>query len=144
MKILKYPDKRLKQKTQAIEAFDVNLLSLGNQMYELMKTKGGAGLAAPQIGISQRVIVLEESLLGHRIICNPTWEPTKGALKLKRKEGCLSLPGLVFTVARYDKVSVIFQGANGQAIEMELEGFAAHVFQHEVDHINGVLSIDHV
>ena len=144
MKILKYPDKRLKLKARAIEAFDVDLLSLGNQMYELMRTKDGAGLAAPQVGISQRFLVLEERLLGHKIICNPTWEPTKGALQHKKKEGCLSFPGLVFTVARYDKISVEFQSADGQAIAMELEGFAAHVFQHEVDHLDGILSIDHI
>jgi len=106
-----------------------------------MFTKGGIGLAAPQVGVSKRIFIMgnEEKL----IVCiNP--EIVSGTGEIKDTEGCLSFPGLWLHVKRYEKVIAKYQTMNGETTQEEFDGLMARVFQHELDHLNGVCFVEKV
>lgn len=135
----------LRRPADPVEDIDDDVRALVRDMFETMYDAKGIGLAAPQVGVSRRVIVLdveEESGDSNRVaLVNPrlaTWT----AKKDKQAEGCLSIPGLEGIVAR--PVSVVVDGKDpeGRAVRVEAEGLFARALQHEIDHLDGVLFID--
>ena len=111
-------------------------------MFETMRDAPGVGLAAPQVGVLERIFVweVEEE---HGVLINPEIVK-RSRKKFTEEEGCLSLPGLVYPVERNYEVVVRALDENGQQIEIAGEDLLARVFQHELDHLDGVLFIDHL
>ena len=151
-KIVTLPDPVLKRKARAVTKFDKNLQSLIDDMIETMRLAPGVGLAAPQIGLSERIIVIE--YLQHEededkedapkkvwAVLNP--EIIKASEeKLMGVEGCLSIPGLVGEVERHASIQVKGLNRHGKPTKIKAEGWLARIFQHEIDHLNGVLFTD--
>lgn len=143
LKIVAEPDPILRQHASAIDfsTWDpVELRKLADDMIETMKKAPGVGLAAPQIGKSIRLIVVERTPEPLALI-NP--EIIKHSLRRHTlEEGCLSVPGKYGLIKRYRSVSVRAQTLDGKPFKLEAKGFLAQIFQHEIDHLNGVLYID--
>src|SRR5271170_3775419 len=144
--IVKYGDPVLERPTKLIEKFDEELQKLVADMFESMYAAQGIGLAAPQIGISQRVAVIDVSNGKNpdaKIVCaNPQIIHAEG--EQREEEGCLSVPGFRGHVARPQYVTVRAQDISGKEFEMRGEGLLARAFCHEIDHLNGVLFITHL
>lgn len=138
--IVQYPDPVLKKKARPVQKFNQRLHKLLDDMAETMYDANGVGLAAPQVGILKRVIVVD---VGEGLIemVNPEIVGKKGE-QLAPPEGCLSIPNLVGEVRRAQWVKVTGQDRDGNAIEIEAEDYLARALQHEIDHLNGVLFID--
>ncbi len=143
-----YPDPILREKAAPVTQFDEALKTLVRDMAETMYAAPGIGLAANQVGIAKQVVVIdvrndeEGSQTGLLALINPRIVAGEG--EYVGDEGCLSFPGEQVEVERYNKITVQTQNLEGEHLEMEIEGFPAVVFQHEIDHLNGVLLIDHV
>ncbi|MBN1780001.1 peptide deformylase [bacterium] len=141
-KIVTYPDPVLRLTADPVEIFDEALHDLLDEMQEIMYADDGVGLAAPQIGLSKRIIVLDDgsgpmAFLNPEVIsCNEETETVE--------EGCLSLPDIRVPVSRPTQVRVTAQDASGQPVTIDADGLLARIFQHEIDHLNGKLIIDHV
>ena len=148
-KIVTLPEPVLRRKAHAVTAFDKNLQTLIDDMVETMRDAPGVGLAAPQIGLSERLIVVEYhekpedednedapkkvwAVLNPEII-NASEEMVMGV------EGCLSIPNLVVEVERHVAVQVKGLNRHGKPMKIKAEGWLARIFQHEIDHLNGVL-----
>jgi len=141
-------DPVLRKRAHEVKRFDADLATLVQDMAETMRHSNGVGLAAPQVGITARVIVVETP--------QDEDEPGSGRLytvinpKIARAskemldglEGCLSIPGYVGEVTRHAAVTVKGQGIEGRKVRFKAQGFVARVFQHEIDHLHGVLYID--
>ncbi len=142
LRIIHYPDPRLRQVSQRVEEFDERLAALVERMYELMQIGDGVGLAAPQIGINKRLFVMNTTgePSGRQVFVNPTLHDLHGSVE--SQEGCLSLPGVNVQVRRALSCRLTAQDLQGHPIELRLEGLPARVCQHETDHLNGVLIID--
>ncbi|HTR47218.1 MAG TPA: peptide deformylase [Verrucomicrobiae bacterium] len=144
--IVKYGDPVLETPGQPVEKFDDDLQKLVADMFESMYAANGVGLAAPQIGISRRLTVIDVSNGKNpeaKIVCaNPQIMHTEG--EQREEEGCLSLPGFRGHVLRPQYVTVRAQDASGTEFEMRGEGLLARAFCHEIDHLNGVLFISHL
>ena len=144
--IVKYGDPVLETATKPVENFDEELQALVADMFESMYAANGVGLAAPQIGISRRVAVIDVTVgknADAKIVCaNPQIIHTEG--EQREEEGCLSLPGFRGHVARPQYVTVRAQDASGTEFEMRGEGLLARAFCHEIDHLNGTLFIMHL
>ncbi len=143
-----FPDQILRQPAQPVKKFDEELKTLVDDMIETMRDAPGVGLAAPQIGISKRVIVVEfgneedESIPKQLyVVINPEIV-RKSEDQIVGIEGCLSVPGLVGEVDRSQIVTVSGQDVHGEKIKIRAQGWLARIFQHEIDHINGVLYTD--
>jgi peptide deformylase len=138
--IVKYPDPILRERAVEVTKFNERLGKLLDDMAETMYDAHGVGLAAPQVGIGKRVIVVN---IGEELIemINPEIIEKSGE-QLEPPEGCLSIPGLLGYVKRANVIRIKGQDRNGNAVEIEAEGFLARAFQHEIDHLNGVLFID--
>lgn len=137
--IVKKGDDILRQKAKAVPEINPSILKLLDNMKDTMYAANGVGLAAPQIGISKRVIVVdaEEELLE---LVNP--EIIAGEGSETDVEGCLSVPGLVGEVTRFSKVRVRGYNRDGKVTELTREGLTARVLQHEIDHLDGILFLD--
>lgn len=139
--IVKDPDPVLRERAKEVTKFNANLHKLLKDMADTMYDAKGVGLAAPQIGILKRVIVID---IGdeHGLIemVNPEIVEREG--EQIGPEGCLSIPGLNGIVRRAQRVVVKGQDRNGNPFTVEAEGYLARAFQHEVDHLNGVLFTD--
>ena len=144
MRILRYPDDRLKSLTSSVMVFDKSLADAAYAMRRLMKEEDGAGLAAPQVGIPQSFFVVADYLMSHKVIVNPSWSPSNGTETYMAEEGCLSFPGLFLKIKRFKQIDIYYQDVGGKIYKGKLDGFAAHVFQHESDHLVGTLMIDHL
>lgn len=143
MKITTYPkDKILRKKCLPVKEIDDDLIKLLNHMVSKMRQADGVGLAAPQIGDTRRFFVAELEGEIFKII-NPTIIKKSKAVE-KMEEGCLSLPKANIEVTRPKKITAEYHDEEGDLYEIELEGFSARVFQHELDHLNGKLIIDYV
>jgi peptide deformylase len=144
--IVKYGDPVLETPTKLVDKFDEEFQTLVADMFESMYAANGVGLAAPQIGISQRVTVIDVSNgknVEAKIVCaNPEIVHAEG--EQREEEGCLSVPGFRAHVARPLYVTVRAQDASGKEFEMRGEGLLARAFCHEIDHLNGVLFITHL
>jgi len=151
-KIITLPEPVLRRKAHSITRFDKNLLTLIDDMVETMRDAPGVGLAAPQIGLSERLIVVEyyEREEDEEVenapkkvwaIVNP--EIVKASEeKLMGVEGCLSIPNLVGEVERHATIHVKGLNRHGKPMKLKAEGWLARIFQHEIDHLNGVLFTD--
>jgi peptide deformylase len=139
-KIVQYPDPILKTKSKTVTKFHERLHKLLDDMAETMYDAPGVGLAAPQVGILKRVIVVD---IGEGLIevVNPEIIEKSGE-QIFPPEGCLSIPHLYGNVRRAFKIKVKGLDRYGQPIEMVVDDYLARVFQHELDHLNGVLFID--
>ena len=143
-----FPSEVLRKKAEPISKFDKDLHKLVDDMVETMRVAPGVGLAAPQVGISERVAVVE---FGHEddediprqlyVLVNP--EIVKMSDEMVRGiEGCLSVPGLVGSVDRAKVVTVRAQDQHGKKLKIRAVGWLARIFQHEIDHLDGVLYTD--
>jgi peptide deformylase len=142
-------DPMLRRKSKKVKDFGQALQVLIDDMVETMQAANGAGLAAPQIGVLERVIVVqlpedEEDPQSGKLfaLCNPQIVRADG--EEEGDEGCLCLPGYVGEVKRATSVTVKAQDLRGRKVRIKAEGFLARVFQHEVDHLDGILYIDRV
>jgi len=144
LQIRYYPDDVLRKRCAPVRRVDDDVLRRARAMLDLMYVSDGVGLAGPQVGWSSRIITLdtEQAHEGERIFVNPRIVSREGAMELE--EGCLSLPGIRLNVPRSEHVQVVAYTIMGQRVEVEAEGFAACAWQHELDHLNGVLIIDRV
>lgn len=143
--IVTYPAKVLTERTQRVDVVDEEIRKLIKDMFDTMYHAEGVGLAANQIGVPLSVMVIdttpkEEAPDLKLVLINPEVVSSEG--KLKYKEGCLSFPGLTVEVERARKVRVRALDEHGDPIEVVLEDFPAVVFQHELDHLNGITFID--
>ncbi len=141
-------DPVLRKKARKVTRFNDNLKTLMDDMAETMRSSSGVGLAAPQVGILERVIVVEtpedEDEPGSGrfyAIANPEIKRASEEL-LDGIEGCLSIPGYVGEVTRHETITIQGQDLRGRKIRIKAQGFLARVFQHEIDHLEGVLFID--
>lgn len=142
--IVKYPDPVLSKRGKPVTVFDAKLKTLVEEMFESMYAAQGIGLAAPQIGLSQRLTVIDISFKknpGEKIVLiNPEIVEREG--KQFEEEGCLSLPEIREKVHRAARVKVRAQDVDGNWFEMEGEELLSRAFQHEIDHLDGILFID--
>jgi peptide deformylase len=145
-KILTYPNPVLRQKVETVTNFDDSLKELADDLAETMYAAPGAGLAANQIGVCLRVVVVDVSPSKedkkHLVLVNPEIIEKEGCQV--DEEGCLSVIDLTANVERYRKLLVRAQDLHGKSWEFPAEDFFARVIQHELDHLNGILFIDHL
>lgn len=146
LEIKKYPEKVLKQKALPVTTFDDELQALIDSMIETMYAAPGVGLAAPQVGESKRLAVIDisskEVKVPLLVIVNPVIADFEGIIEFE--EGCLSIPDYTANVRRAEKVLVRAQDRAGQAIEIEGTDLLAIALQHEIDHLEGILFIDRI
>jgi peptide deformylase len=144
--IVKYGDPVLETPAKTITHFNDELRKLADDMFESMYEAHGVGLAAPQIGIGKRIVVIDitfkEDPEAKMVLINPEIIHTEG--RQRSSEGCLSLPDFREDVTRANKVTVKAQGLDGKWFEETGEGLLARAFLHEVDHLNGKLYITHI
>jgi peptide deformylase len=145
--ILHYPDKRLREVAKPVTQFDANLKKLVNDMAETMYAAPGVGLAAPQIGESLRLFIIDVAVGENepsalRVFINP--EIVERVGKVEWEEGCLSFPGIHEQVCRAERVKVRALDAAGKPFELEADGLLAIAVQHENDHLDGKLMVDHL
>jgi len=145
LNILKYGNPVLKKKAEPVTEFNEDLKQLFNDMLEAMYAKNGVGLAATQLGVLKRVIVVDITRADENpqvfLLVNPEIIQASKE-KCEYEEGCLSFPEITETISRSRKVTVKAQDIFGKPIEIEGEGLLAIALQHEIDHINGILFID--
>lgn len=131
----------LRKKSRVVEKIDEKILTIIEDMKDTLYEQNGVGLAAPQIGILKRIIIIDIGE-GPIILLNPVIVYQKG--EQEEAEGCLSVPGVWGTVKRPEKVIVRGMNPEGETIEVEGEGLLAIAFCHEIDHLDGVLYTDKV
>lgn len=135
-------DEVLRDKTTQVKIFDSALKTLVDAMFETMYEADGVGLAGPQVGVSERIFVVDTREEGGRYaFVNPEIIGTSSDLA-PHEEGCLSIPGVYSTVMRPSQVTVHAQGVDGKAFELTAGGLLARVIQHEYDHLEGKLFVD--
>ncbi|MBI5196432.1 MAG: peptide deformylase [Nitrospirae bacterium] len=146
LEIKTYPDKILKEKTAPVTEFDEALQKLIDDMIETMYAAFGVGLAANQVGVPKRVLVIDvsskEAAITLIVLINPEIVSMEGAMEVE--EGCLSLPGYTTVVKRAEKVKVKGLDRKGKPVEVEGSGLLSRALQHEIDHLNGKLLIDRI
>ena len=144
--ILQYPDKRLRNRAEPVGAITPEITRLVEDMKETMYAAPGCGLAAPQIGVSLRLFIVdtagEDEPSDLRVFINPEIVSREG--KVVWEEGCLSFPGVHEDIERAAKVRVHATNERGETVELEATGLLAVAVQHENDHLDGVLMIDHM
>ena len=143
--VKKYGDPVLREKATEVETIDDSTREILNNMLETMYETKGVGLAAPQVGISKRMLVTDWSGEGEEVrkVINPVVTPLTDEL-IDWEEGCLSVPGIYKKVERPKKIRVDYLNENGEKVSEELEGFPAIVMQHEFDHLEAVLFVDRI
>ena len=144
--IVIYPNEILKTEAEPVKEFNEEIRNLVNDMFETMYKKGGVGLAANQVGVLKRVLVIdlhsrtEKQGKEQIVLINPEIVAQEG--EVVKEEGCLSFPGLYRKVKRAAYVKVKAQNLNGEEFEIEGEDLLARALQHEIDHLNGIVFID--
>jgi len=142
LKIKKYPDPILRKKSEKAEKITPEIKKLIEDMIETMEENDGVGLAAPQVGVSKRVIIVETEK-GPEGFINP-----KILKKTKETEidweGCLSIPGVFLKIKRWKGIEVEALNQRGEKVLVKAVGLVARIFQDEIDHLNGILIIDRV
>lgn len=144
MKIRLLGDPVLRQPAEEVEEFEDDLRQLAEDMFETMYLAEGIGLAAPQVGASKRLFVMDigDPEVEPRAVVNPRLVEREGLVR--EDEGCLSVPGLFGAVDRAKRIVLEGEDLDGQPIRVEAEDLAARCIQHEIDHVDGVLFIDHL
>lgn len=142
LEIIRYPDPRLKKKSAPIARIEPELRDLAARMFELMRAASGVGLAAPQVGKNIRLFVMNATGKPEddRVYVNPVLSDAEG--DEEDEEGCLSIPELRVKVVRAKRLRIEALDLDGQKIDQVEEGFVARVWQHETDHLNGILLTD--
>jgi len=144
--ILTYPDPELKKKSSAVASITEVTHEIIRDMTETMYNAPGVGLAAPQIGIHQRIIIIDVSVRDEQadliVAINPEIVHAEG--DTFEEEGCLSVPKYAANVHRYSTVMVKGLDQDGREQTWQAEGLLAVAFQHEIDHLNGILFVDHL
>jgi peptide deformylase len=141
LKVRRYGDPILRRRANPVETVTADVRKLVDDMIETMYDEVGIGLAAPQVGASVRLLVVgDEEGRGAQALVNPAITAEGG--KVTAEEGCLSLPGIFAQVTRSEWVTLQAQDLEGRPIAITARGLRARVFQHEIDHLDGVLFID--
>lgn len=143
MNVVLYPDEVLRQKASPVEEIDDTIRLNAQEMLEVMYDAEGIGLAAPQVGWSKRLIVVDakgELDSDEKVFVNPFIVHEEGTLL--GEEGCLSFPGVTGKILRSEKIEVVAYNLEGERLKIKANGLLARVFQHEIDHLNGILFID--
>jgi peptide deformylase len=139
-------DDILRQVATDVDEFDEKLGRLGEEMVDFMHDSNGIGLAAPQVGISKRILVTDVSPIeegeGPRVFVNPTIIESMGECTLE--EGCLSIPEVREDVTRPEEILLKYYTTSGEAKTEKFSGWMARVLQHEIDHLDGVLFVDYL
>jgi peptide deformylase len=143
--ILEFPDPRLRKVASPVTVFDAKLEVLIDDMFETMYDSQGIGLAATQIDVHKRLLVIDvsESKDSPLVFINPSFEVIEDELS-EYDEGCLSVPGFYETVSRPKGIKVLAQDRKGGTFEIEAEGILATCIQHEIDHLDGKLFVDYI
>jgi peptide deformylase len=142
--VLHFPDPRLRKKALPVDAVDDSIRALAADMLETMYQEGGIGLAATQVNIQKRVVVIDLSEQRNEPIylINPEIISAEGTEQMQ--EGCLSVPDYFDLVERAEKVRFRYQNLEGEVVEVDADGLLAVCIQHEIDHLNGKLFIDYL
>ncbi len=146
LNLLYYPDERLHSESTEVTEFDEKLQTLVSDMFETMYVSDGIGLAAPQIGVFKRLVVINLEGRDHPedqlVLVNPKIIASEGSTGID--EGCLSVPELRAHIDRYAKITVQAQNVHGKHFEITATDLLAICMQHEIDHLNGKLFIDYL
>lgn len=146
--VLQFPDPRLRQKSEPVGAVTDEIRALAHDMLDVMYDEPGIGLAAPQVGKRIRLIVIdtqwseEDAERDPLVLVNP--EVTEHSGSLTWNEGCLSVPDFQADVERSERVHLSAHDLDGRPVEIDAEGIQAVCFQHEIDHLDGILFIDRI
>jgi peptide deformylase len=144
LEILQYPHPVLKRRCDEVESIDEDVTKLVEDMRQTMYDASGVGLAACQVGVSKRIIVLDVSPIDPRheffVLINPEILSEEG--EIDHEEGCLSVPDCTENVKRKEKVCVRGMSPEGKPVQFEAQGILAIALQHEIDHLNGLLILD--
>ena len=136
-----YGDPVLRQRAPEVDSIDGRLKQLADDMVQTMYEAPGVGLAAPQVGVQKRMFVYDAADgLGPRTVVNPVLHESRGEWTFE--EGCLSVPGLSWPIVRPKEVHLTGYDLDGNEVSVEADEFLARVFQHEVDHLDGVLLVE--
>ena len=140
LEIKKFKDPILKKRSKKIRRVNDKIKKIIVDMAQTMERGQGVGLAAPQVGILKRIIVVKADLQGQRILAliNPKIVK-KGREKEKHEEGCLSFPGIFLEIKRAKEIRIKAIDINGEKVNLKAKGILARVLQHEIDHLNGIL-----
>lgn len=138
-----FGDPVLRQQARPVEHFDDYLSRLATDMHQTMRDAAGVGLAAPQVGVLKRLFTWEVDEEAGGAVVNPELRDASEELQ-EGDEGCLSFPGLYYPLDRPLRIEVAHQDLAGDTQVTQLEGFEARVWLHEMDHLNGILFIDHL
>jgi peptide deformylase len=136
-----YPDPILRKKAKPVENIDGRVKEIADRMAEVMYANRGIGLAAPQIGMLRQIVVVDTGE-GLKVLINP--EIVEGEGETILEEGCLSLPTVEVPVKRMERVLIQAWDLNGKELTLEVFDFPARVYQHEIDHLHGILIIHHI
>jgi peptide deformylase len=136
-----YPDPILIKRAQPVKNIDGKVKEIADRMTEVMYANKGIGLAAPQVGILSRIFIVDIGE-GCKVLINP--EILGGEGESVMEEGCLSLPTIEVAVKRMERVFIRGWNLEGREVSLELVGFPGRVYQHEIDHLNGILIIHHI
>ena len=142
LEIKEYGEPVLREKAIPVKRITPKILNLIKGMAETMYTDSGVGLAAPQVGVSKRIILVDGEEDGLIVLINPMIIQSEG--EVVEEEGCLSVPGIYSKVKRSSKVTVKALNENGDSIEITKEGLTARALQHEIDHLDGILFVDRI
>lgn len=142
--VLHYPDPRLRKKAVAITSIDETIRELAHDMLETMYKEGGIGLAATQVNVRKRLVVMDlsEGRDEPVFLVNPEVLASEG--KEEMQEGCLSVPDFYDTVQRAERIHFRYQTLDGEVMERDTDGLLAVCVQHEIDHLDGKLFIDYL
>ena len=144
LNILVYPDSRLRTVAKPVEAVDCNVVTLVDDMAQTMYSAPGIGLAATQVNVPKRVIVMD--LSGNRdeliVFINPIIEALEG--EIETEEGCLSVPGIVAPVSRSERITISALNREGKSFRLDASELLSVCIQHEVDHLNGKVFVDYL
>jgi peptide deformylase len=143
--VLTNPNQELRKRSELVlekEFGSTELQELINDLIDTMRVENGVGIAAPQIGVLKRVIIVDIGQ-GPQVYVNPVITH-RSFKKIESEEGCLSVPGVYGIVKRHKKVTMKARALDGRAVVVKAEDFPAIVYQHETDHLNGILFIDKV
>ena len=143
LKIIKYPHPTLRRVCAEVEHFDEELRALAGRMFQIMYASGGVGLAAPQVAVPIRLFVANptgQPGTGERVYVNPGIVEQDGSEAAE--EGCLSVPGVACRIKRHTRATIRAKDLDGKEFQETGEGLLARIFQHEMDHLNGMLIVD--